>query len=636
MPKITLPDGKILEFSDALSVYDVAASIGSGLARAALAGKIGEQLVDLSYLIEEDVALQIITDKDPLVLELIRHSTAHLLACAAKQIFPDLQVTIGPSIEDGFYYDFAFSRSFTPEDVEKISKRMLEIAKKDLPITHREVSRAEAIKLFTEMGEKYKVEIIKDIPEDEVIKLYQLDDFVDPCRGPHVPSTGKLKAFKLTKLAGAYWRGDSKNEMLQRVYGTAWVDKKQLEAYLQRIEEAKKRDHRVLGKQMDLFHFQDEAPGMAFWHNNGWIIYQQVIQYMREALRHHDYQEVNTPIFMDVSLWEKSGHWEKYAENMFATELENRVYAVKPMNCPGNIQIFNQGIKSYRDLPTKMGEFGLCHRYEPSGTLMGLMRIRQFTQDDAHVYCTDEQLQDEIGKLIDLVHTTYRAFGFEDVMIRLATRPEKRIGSDEDWDRAEEALEKALVDRDIDFEWAPGEGAFYGPKHEFHLRDCLGRVWQCGTIQVDFSMPRRLGAEYVAEDGSRKIPIMIHRAILGSIERFIAILLEHYAGVLPLWVAPVQAVVMNITDTQADYAQKVTESLNNLGLRVKYDLRNEKIGFKIREHTIKRVSYLLVVGDREVEQGKVAVRTQAGKDLGGMSVDDLAAFLLEESKQPSY
>ncbi|MBN2689506.1 MAG: threonine--tRNA ligase [Gammaproteobacteria bacterium] len=630
MPVITLPDNNKLTFDHALSALEVASSIGAGLAKAALAAKVNDKLVDLDFIIENDANVNIITGKDKDGLDVIRHSTAHLLAQAAKNIFPGIKVSIGPAIENGFYYDFAFERSFTPDDLEKLENEMRVLIKQDLPLSHKIVSRDEAVAIFEKLDEPYKVELLKDLPVDEKITLYQQGEFIDPCRGPHVPNTGKLGAFKLTKLAGAYWRGDSNREMLQRVYGTAWNNKQDLQDYLDRLAEAEKRDHRKLGRAMDLFHFQDEAPGMAFWHNNGLIIYRQIIDYMRCALQENDYQEVVTPIFMDRTLWEKSGHWDKFKNNMFTTEVENRSYAAKPMNCPGNIQIFNQGLKSYRDLPLKMGEFGLCHRNEPSGTLFGLMRIRQFTQDDAHIYCTKEQLEAEIIKLIDLVYKTYNDFGFTDIEVRLATRPENRIGSDEVWDKAEEALAKALESRDIKYELAPGEGAFYGPKHEFHLRDSLGRQWQCGTIQVDFSMTERLGARYVAEDGSKQTPIMIHRAILGSIERFVAILLEHYAGLLPLWLAPVQLAIINITDKQSQYCEKIAKTLQNLGLRVKLDLRNEKIGFKIREHAVAKIPYVLIVGDREVEQNVVAVRNQKGENLGVMALEELITKLKRE------
>lgn len=634
MLNITLPDGSTLEFPEPVTVREIVNKIGPGLAKAALAAEVDGQLVELSAVVAESAALKIITAKDPEALEIIRHSTAHLLAHAVKQLYPAAKITIGPVIEDGFYYDISLEHSFTPDDLEKIEKRMVELAKQDLSINRKEATREDAIELFNQRAEDYKVEIVSAIPAGERITLYEQGEFIDPCRGPHVPSTGKLKAFKLTKLAGAYWRGDPNNEMLQRIYGTAWADKKQLQEYLDRLEEAKKRDHRLLGKQMELFHFQEEAPGMVFWHHSGWMLCQQIIHYMRNSLYKANYQEVATPLFLDRSLWEQSGHCEKFADNMFTCEVENRVYAVKPMNCPGNIQIFKQGVTSYRELPIKIGEFGLCHRNEPSGTLFGLMRTRQFTQDDAHIYCTEEQLAAEIDKVVDLLYETYNDFGFSDILVRLATRPDKRIGADEDWDRAEKVLQTTLDKRKIKWELASGEGAFYGPKHEYHLRDCLGRVWQCGTIQVDFSMPKRLGAQYVAEDGSKKTPIMIHRAILGSIERFIAILLEHYAGVLPLWLAPVQVAIMNITGEQAEYATEISENLQKHALRVKLDLRNEKIGFKIREHTIKKVPYLIVVGNREVEQRTVAVRAQSGEDLGSKSLAEFSSFLQEKSSMP--
>jgi threonyl-tRNA synthetase len=633
MLTITLPDGKQLQFDRSVTVAEVAEKIGAGLAKAALAGKVGDYLVDTSYLIEGDATLAIITDRDPEGLEVIRHSTAHLMAHAVKQLFPDAQVTIGPVVENGFYYDFAFDHPFTPEDLKNIEKKMYELAKQNLPISRKVVSRDEAVKLFQKMGEKYKAEIIGEIPQDQEISLYQQGDFVDLCKGPHVPNTSKLKAFRLMKLAGAYWRGDSNNEMLQRIYGTAWTNKKDLQTYLDRLVEAEKRDHRKIGKALDLFHFQDEAPGMAFWHDKGWMIYQTILQYMRKKLRQYDYQEINTPFMMDRVLWEKSGHWDKFGDAMFSTQSENREYAIKPMNCPGHIQVFNQGLKSYRDLPVRMGEFGVCHRNEPSGTLHGLMRIRQFIQDDAHVFCTEDQLQDEVATLIKFLYEVYGDFGFKDIIVRLATRPEKRIGSDEDWDRAEKALEIALNNKkEIDWVLAPGEGAFYGPKIEFHLRDCLDRIWQCGTIQVDFSMPERLGAHYIAEDGSKCTPVLIHRAILGSVERFIAILLEQYAGILPLWLAPIQVVIMNITDNQATYVRKITETLKKHGIRVKFDLRNEKIGFKIREHTLQRVPYMLIIGDQEQNAKTVTVRTQAGQDLGSMSLDDFLNQIQTEIK----
>jgi len=627
MPIVTLPDGNQLQFEKSVTVYQVAEKIGAGLARAALAGKVDGQLVDMSYLIESDVTLSIITERDPEGLEIIRHSTAHVLAHAVKILFPEVLITIGPIIDNGFYYDFDFSRPFVPEDFEAIEKKMQELIKQDLPIVRQEMDRQKAIQLFEKMGEKYKAEIIKEIPEDQTIALYQQGDFIDLCRGPHVSSTGKLKAFKLMSVAGSYWRGDSNNAMLQRIYGTAWANKKDLNQYLERLKEAEKRDHRKTGKALDLFHTQDEAPGMVFWHDKGWTIYQIILQYMRELLRKNDYQEINTPIMADRSLWEKSGHWDKYHENMFATSSENREYAIKPMSCPGHVLMFNHGLKSYRDLPLRMSEFGLCHRNEPSGTLHGLMRIRQFIQDDAHIFCTEAQLIEEITKLIELTFQIYKDFGFEDVVVRLATKPEKRIGNDEDWERAEKALAVALDNKEIQWALAPGEGAFYGPKIEFHLRDCLDRIWQCGTIQVDFSMPVRLNAQYIAENGERKTPALIHRTILGSIERFIGILLEHYAGHLPLWLAPVQVVVMNITDRQADYVKKIVIFLKKHDIRVISDLRNEKIGFKIRAHTLQKVPYLLVVGDRECEDQTVAVRTQSGKDLGTMTVESFVSYM---------
>ncbi|MGD9153579.1 MAG: threonine--tRNA ligase [Gammaproteobacteria bacterium] len=620
--KITLPDGNQLTFEQPMTVAQIAAKIGSGLAQAALAGKVNDRLVDTDYLIENDANVSIITGNSQEGLDIIRHSTAHLMAHAVQMLYPGIQVTIGPTIENGFYYDFAFERSFVPEDLEKIEQQMAELVKQDLPITRKTMSRDEAIALFEAKGEKYKVEIIRDIPEDQELSLYEQGDFIDLCRGPHVPSTGKLKAFKLMKIAGAYWRGDSNNEMLQRIYGTAWANKKDLAVYLHRLEEAEKRDHRKIGKALDLFHFQEEAPGMAFWHHNGWIIYQTAINHMRKKLHEYNYQEINTPLIMDRVLWEKSGHWDKFHELMFTTQSENRDYAIKPMNCPGHMQIFNQGLKSYRDLPLRMAEFGLCHRNEPSGTLHGLMRIRQFTQDDAHVFCTEKQLQDEVYLMIKLLYEVYMDFGFENIIVRLATRPEKRIGADEDWDRAEKALEQALNNKDLAWELAPGEGAFYGPKIEFHLRDCLERVWQCGTIQVDFSMPKRLNAYYIAEDGSKQTPVTLHRAILGSVERFIGILLEHYAGKLPFWLSPTQVVILNITDNQADYAAEITKTLQKHDIRAISDLRNEKIGFKIREQTLMNVPFMLVVGDKELANHTVSVRKQSGDDLGSMSLDE--------------
>jgi len=633
MPVVTLPDGSTRDFDQAVSVYDVAANIGPGLAKAALAGKVDGKLVDTSYLIRQDTALAIITGRDEEALELLRHDAAHVMAQAVQELYPGTQVTIGPAIENGFYYDFARDEAFTPEDLATIEKRMHEIVKRDLKIEREVWDRDQAVKAFGEIGEQYKVEIINDvIPEGEEVSVYRQGEWFDVCRGPHLPSTGKLgKGFKLMKLAGAYWRGNSDNVMLQRIYGTAWRDKHELQAYLQRLEEAEKRDHRKLGKAMDLFHTQEEAPGMVFWHEHGWQIYLVIEDYIRGMLRQHDYKEVHTPYILDRSLWEKSGHWEKFSDDMFVTESENRTYAIKPMNCPAHIQIYNQGLKSYRDLPLRLAEFGSCTRNEPSGTLHGLMRVRNFVQDDAHIFCTEEQIQDEVSAFIDLLFQVYADFGFEEVSVKFSTRPEQRVGEDALWDKAEESLQAVLDHKQLDWELQPGEGAFYGPKIEFNLKDCLDRVWQLGTIQLDFSMPGRLGASYIAEDGSKQVPVMLHRAILGSLERFIGILIEHYAGVLPLWLAPVQAVVLNITDQQADYGRKVEETLRNQGLRVNSDLRNEKIGFKIREHTIKRVPYLLVIGDRELEAGTVAVRTRSGKDLGSMPVELLAGGLKTES-----
>ncbi len=623
MPAVTLPDGTEKRFDEPVTVQAVAASIGPGLARAALAGRVDGRLVDTSYVIDDDAELAIVTERDPEGLEVIRHSTAHLLAQAVKELFPEAQVTIGPVIENGFYYDFAYERPFTPEDLEKIEKRMAELASQNLTVKRSTMPRDEAVGFFRKQGEEYKAQIIADIPTNEEISLYGQGDFIDLCRGPHVPSTGRIKAFKLMKVAGAYWRGDSANEMLQRIYGTAWTDKKELKAYLGRLEEAEKRDHRKLGKVMNLFHTQEEAPGMVFWHNNGWRLYLTIEDYIRGRLREHGYEEVHTPSVIDRSLWEKSGHWEKFSDDMFTTSSENRTYAIKPMNCPAHIQIYNQGLKSYRDLPLRLSEFGSCHRNEPSGTLHGLMRVRGFVQDDAHIFCTESQILDEVSSFIDLLFQVYADFGFEDISVKLSTRPEKRVGEDVLWDTAEKALADALEHKKLEWVLQPGEGAFYGPKIEFNLRDCLERVWQLGTIQLDFSMPGRLGAHYIDEDGGKKVPVMLHRAILGSLERFIGILIEHYAGALPAWLAPVQVVVLNITDRQAEYARQVVEILKNQGLRVRLDLRNEKIGFKIRQHTIERVPYLLIVGDREAEDGTVAVRTRGGKDLGSLSV---AAF----------
>lgn len=630
MISITLPDGSQRQFDHPVSIHDVAADIGAGLARAALAGKVNGKLVDTNYVIEDDAELAIITERDEEGLDIIRHSTSHLLAQAVKQLYPDAQVTIGPVIDDGFYYDFSYPKGFTPEDLQKIEKRMEELVKQDLQVVREEVTRDAAVQIFREMGEEYKAQIIEDIPKDEILSVYRQGEFMDLCRGPHVPYTGKLKAFKLMKLAGAYWRGKSENEMLQRVYGTAWSDKKDLKAYLHRLEEAEKRDHRKLAKSLDLFHLQDEAAGMIFWHDNGWRIYREVEKYIRDVLAQNDYQEVRTPQVVDRSLWEKSGHWDKFGDMIFSTHSENRDYAVKPMNCPCHIQIFNQGLKSYRDLPLRMAEFGSCHRNEPSGTLHGLMRLRGFTQDDAHIFCTEDQIQTEVSTFIDLLFNVYADFGFNDIIIKLSTRPENRVGSDAVWDKAEHALEQALNAKDLDWELQPGEGAFYGPKIEFSLKDCLGRVWQCGTIQVDFSMPGRLDATYVADDGSKQVPVMLHRAILGSLERFIGILIEEYAGAFPAWLAPRQVMVMGITDKQSDYVQKIAQQLKNQGFRADTDLRNEKIGFKIREHTLRRVPYLIVVGDREAQENAVAVRTRKGEDLGAMSLESFVSLLQED------
>jgi len=633
MPEITLPDGSKRSFDHPVTVADIAADIGPGLAKATLAGKVNGKLVDASTLVDSDADVAIVTERDEEGLEVIRHSTAHLLAMAVKELFPDAQVTIGPVIDNGFYYDFSYSRPFTPEDLEAIEKKMNELAKADIPISRRVMPRDEAVRFFRDMNEEYKAEVIESIPANEDLSLYTQGGFTDLCRGPHVPSTGKLKAFKLMKLAGAYWRGDSNNEMLQRIYGTAWRNKKELKQYLHRLEEAEKRDHRKIGKAQDLFHTQEEAPGMVFWHDKGWQIYLVVEDYVRKKLREHGYQEVHTPEIIDRSLWEKSGHWDKFGDMIFTTHSENRDYAIKPMNCPAHVQIYNHGLKSYRDLPLRLAEFGSCHRNEPSGTLHGLMRVRNFVQDDAHIFCSEEQILSEVSDFIDLLFEVYRDFGFEDVLIKLSTRPEKRVGADELWDKAEKSLEDALNHKHLEWELQPGEGAFYGPKIEFSLKDCLDRVWQLGTIQLDFSMPERLGAHYIAEDNSKQVPVMLHRAVLGSLERFIGILIEHYAGALPVWLSPVQAVLMNITDKQAEYVEKVAEKLKKQGIRVQIDLRNEKIGFKIREHTLQRIPYLLVVGDREMENAAVAVRKRGGEDLGAMPVDEFVSHLQEDLKK---
>ena len=627
MPVVTLPDGSQRSFDNPVSVADVAMDIGPGLAKAALAGVVDGREVDTSYTIADDAQLAIITERDEAGLEVIRHSTAHLLAMAVQDLFPGAQVTIGPTIEDGFYYDFAYERAFTPEDLEAIEKRMGELASQDLPVERIVMDRDEAVEAFKKLGEEYKCEIIRDLPAGEEISLYKQGDWMDLCRGPHVPSTGKLKAFKLTKVAGAYWRGDSKNAMLQRIYGTAWRNKKELKAYLTRLEEAEKRDHRKIGKKLGLFHMQEEAPGMVFWHSKGWTIYKTIEQYMREQQNWNGYEEIRTPQVVDLSLWEKSGHADKFGDDMFMLKAEERDFAVKPMNCPCHVQVFNQGLRSYRDLPLRLAEFGSCHRNEPSGSLHGIMRVRGFTQDDAHIFCTEDQIQPEVADFIDFLHSVYDDFGFTEVIYRLSTRPEKRVGSDEDWDRAEKALALALDAKDLPWEELPGEGAFFGPKIVFSLKDCIGRVWQLGTIQVDFSMPGRLGAQYVSEGGERKTPVMLHRAILGSFERFIGILIEHYEGAFPTWLAPTQAVICNITDNQAESVKKLENFLAHKGFRVNADLRNEKIGFKIREHTIQKAPYILVMGDKEVENQTVAVRARQGEDLGTMTWDQIAEHL---------
>jgi threonyl-tRNA synthetase len=630
MPAITLPDGSQRIFEQPVSVADVAADIGAGLAKATLAGVVNGDVVDASYVMDQDATLAIVTDRSDEALDIIRHSSAHLLAMAVKQLFPSAQVTIGPVIEDGFYYDFAFERTFTPEDLEAIEKRMAELSSEDFPVTREEWDRDEAVKFFNSIGEEYKAEIIASIPADQAIGLYRQGDFIDLCRGPHVPSTGKLSAFKLTKVAGAYWRGNSNNEMLQRIYGTAWTNKKELKAYIHRLAEAEKRDHRKIGKKLDLFHMQEEAPGSIFWHQKGWSVYKAIEDFMRNKQIERGYQEIKTPQVVDFSLWEKSGHADKFGDDMFTVTTEDRNYAIKPMNCPCHVQVFNQGLRSYRDLPLRLAEFGACHRNEPSGSLHGIMRVRSFTQDDGHIFCTEDQIQAEVAEFIEFLHEVYADFGFDEIIYRLSTRPEKRVGSEEDWDRAEEALGKALDAKNLPWQELPGEGAFYGPKVEFSLKDCIGRVWQCGTIQVDFSMPGRLDAQYVAEDGSRKVPVMLHRALLGSFERFIGILIEQYEGAFPFWLAPDQAVVMNITDSQADYAHEVAKSLQNKGFRANCDLRNEKIGFKIRGHSMQRVPYLLVVGDKEKESRTVAVRTRDGKDLGSLPLDEVIGMFSTE------
>ena len=630
MTIVRLPDGSERKFEQSVTVMEVAASIGAGLVRAALAGKVNGKIVDMSHRIDADCDLAIITEKDAEGLEVIRHSSAHLLAHAVKELFPEAQVTIGPVIEDGFYYDFSYKRPFTTEDLATIEKRMAEISKRDLKVERKVWERSEAINFFKGQGEHYKAQLIEAIPGDEDVSLYSQGNFTDLCRGPHVPATSKLKVFKLMKVAGAYWRGDSRNEMLQRIYGTAWVKKEDQDAYLHRLEEAEKRDHRRLGKQLDLYHIQEEAPGMVFWHPKGWVIWQQVEQYMREVFRVNSYQEIRTPQVLDKGLWERSGHWENFRENMFTTNSEQRDFAVKPMNCPGHVQVFNQGLKSYRELPLRLAEFGSCHRNEPSGALHGIMRVRAFTQDDAHIFCTEAQIQGEVMQFIDLLQKVYTDFGFKEVLVKLSTRPQKRVGSEEQWDKAESALESALNYKKLVWELQPGEGAFYGPKIEFSLKDSIGRVWQCGTLQLDFSMPERLGAEYVAEDNTRQIPVMLHRAILGSLERFIGILIENHAGALPLWLSPVQVVVLNISEGQSDYAREVTNKLKNNDIRAQSDLRNEKITYKIREHSLQKLPYQIIVGDKEVAAEMVAVRTRSGLDLGQMSLQALIERLKVE------
>ncbi|CAG9001307.1 MAG: Threonine--tRNA ligase [Candidatus Celerinatantimonas neptuna] len=630
MPVITLPDGSQRQFENPVSIMEIAQDIGAGLAKACIAGRVNGQRVDACDVVMEDAQIEIITVRDADGLEIIRHSCAHLLGHAIKQLWPDVKMAIGPTIDNGFYYDIDLEHSLTQEDLDTLEKRMLELAKTNYDVIKEKVSVEEAKRTFEARDESYKLEIIEGIDPSDRPGLYHHQEYVDMCRGPHVPNMRFCHHFKLMKIAGAYWRGDSNNKMLQRIYGTAWPDKKQLKSYLVRLEEAAKRDHRKIGKALDLFHWQEEAPGMVFWHNDGWTIFRELEKFVREKLHQYDYQEVKGPFMMDRVLWEKSGHWDKYAENMFTTSSENREYAIKPMNCPGHVQIFNQGLKSYRDLPLRMAEFGCCHRNEPSGALHGLMRVRGFTQDDAHIFCTEEQIQSEVSSCIKMVYDLYSTFGFNRIEVKLSTRPEKRVGSEAIWDKAEEALKLALEHNELEFELQPGEGAFYGPKIEFTLYDCLDRAWQCGTIQLDFSMPGRLGASYVAEDNERKVPVMIHRAILGSLERFIGILTEEYAGLFPLWLAPTQAVIMNITDKQADFAKETVKALNKAGIRANADLRNEKIGFKIREHTLKRVPYLLVVGDKEVEAGEVAIRTRKGVDLGKMKIDDLIAHLKNE------
>jgi len=633
VPQIKLPDGSIRSYDRPVSVADIAASIGPGLAKAALAGRVNGKLVDTAYVVDSDADVAIVTDKDADGLDVIRHSSAHLLAHAVKELFPDAQVTIGPVVEDGFYYDFSYKRPFTPEDLAAIEKRMAELSKRDIRVERTVMPRDEAVKFFRDMGERYKAEIIASIPQGEQISLYRQGDFIDLCRGPHVPSTGKLRVFKLMKVAGAYWRGDSKNEMLQRIYGTAWARKEEQDAYLHRLEEAEKRDHRKLGRALDLFHIQDEAPGMVFWHPKGWTVWQQVEQYMRNVYRETGFQEVRCPQILDVSLWQRSGHWDNFRENMFFTASDNREYAVKPMNCPGHVQVFNSGLRSYRDLPLRYGEFGSCHRNEPSGALHGIMRARAFTQDDGHIFCTPAHIESEVEAFHRKALEVYADFGFTDVTVKLALRPDKRLGTDEIWDQAENSLREALRKCGVQWQELPGEGAFYGPKIEYHLKDSIGRPWQCGTIQVDFMMPGRLGAEYVDEDNTRKPPVMLHRAIVGSMERFIGILIENYAGAMPVWLAPVQAVVMNISEPQIEYARSVTGALRKAGFRASADLRNEKISYKIREHSLQKLPYQVVVGDKEVAAHQVAVRTRRAEDLGRMTVEDFVSRLKADEAQ---
>jgi len=627
---VRLPDGSERTYDEPVTIMDVATSIGTGLARAAIAGKVNGKLIDVSSQIDGNCELAIITEKDPEGIEIIRHSCAHLLAHAVKELFPEAQVTIGPVIDDGFYYDFSYKRPFTPDDLAAIEKRMSEISKRDLKIERKIMERTEAINFFKQQGEHYKAQIIESIPGNEQLSLYSQGNFTDLCRGPHVPATSKVKIFKLMKVAGAYWRGDSRNEMLQRIYGTAWTNKEDQKDYLHRLEEAEKRDHRRIGKLLDLFHTQDEAPGMVFWHPKGWILWQQIEQYMRNILNQNGYQEIRTPQILDKELWVKSGHWENFRENMFTTNSDERDFAIKPMNCPGHVQVFNQGLRSYRELPIRLSEFGSCHRNEASGALHGIMRVRAFTQDDAHIFCTEDQIQDEVVQFIDLLKTVYADFGFRDIMVKLSTRPLKRVGSDDQWDKSESALKAALAEAKLNWELQPGEGAFYGPKIEFSLKDCIGRVWQCGTLQLDFSMPDRLGAEYVAEDNSRRIPVMLHRAILGSMERFIGILIENYAGALPLWLSPEQVIVMNISRSQMDFAEKVAEHLRQHGIRASLDLRNEKITYKIREHSLQKLPYQIIVGDEEVQENLISVRNRGGENLGQMTVDSLLEQLKKE------